>query len=93
VAIFLLFFHRYSLGLQFCQVADHSFCFVHIDVELYQPTLDSLAFFYSHMVSDGIVLSDAYGFSMCPGLKQVFNEFIADKRNLSCMCRSAKALW
>jgi O-methyltransferase len=64
---------------RFAQVADKTFCYVHIDVDLFQPTLDSLEFFYPRMVPGGIILCDDYGFLTCPGARQAFNEFMEDK--------------
>ncbi len=64
---------------RFEEVAGRSFSFVHIDVDLYQPTYDSIAFFYERLVPGGILLCDDYGSTICPGAKKAFDEFIADK--------------
>lgn len=64
---------------RFEEISDQRFCFVHIDVDLYQPTLDSLNFFYPRMVSGGILICDDYGFSTCPGAKQAFDTYMQDK--------------
>lgn len=53
------------------------FSFVHLDVDLYRGTFDSLGFFYSRMVRGGIILSHDY--STTPGVKAAFDEFFADK--------------
>jgi hypothetical protein len=55
---------------RFAVVAGRSFCFAHIDVDLYRPTLDSMAFFYPRMAPGGIILLDDYGFSTCPGVTE-----------------------
>ena len=64
---------------RFAEVADRRFCFVHIDVDLYRPTLDSIAFFYPRMSPEGVILLDDYGFSSCTGVTQAVDEFMADK--------------
>ena len=64
---------------RFAEVADRRFCFVHIDLDLYRPTLDSLAFFYPRMNPRGIILFDDYGFASCPGVTQAVDEFMTDK--------------
>jgi hypothetical protein len=64
---------------RFREVEHRRFSFVHIDVDLYRPTLDSLAFFYPRMNSGGLIICDDYGFSTCPGAKTAFDEFLADK--------------
>jgi O-methyltransferase len=44
------------------EVASKQFCFVHIDVDIYQSTLDCYRFFYDRVVPGGILLCDDYGF-------------------------------
>jgi O-methyltransferase len=55
------------------------FSFVHLDVDLYQPTMDSLEFFYGKMSPGNIILCDDYGFVTCPGAKKAMDSFFADK--------------
>jgi hypothetical protein len=47
---------------------------VHIDVDLYQPTRDSLAFFYPRLVKGGVIVMDDYGFKTCPGATRAAEE-------------------
>lgn len=64
---------------RFCDVADHRFVLVHIDVDLYQPTRDSAAFFYDRLVPGGLMICDDYGFNSCPGATAAFDEVLSDK--------------
>jgi O-methyltransferase len=64
---------------RFDEVSDRLFSFVHIDVDLYKPTLDSLKFFYPRMRQGGIILCDDYGSSDCPGATRAFDEFFRAK--------------
>lgn len=64
---------------RFNEVEDRSFSFVHMDVDLYQPTFDSIAFFYSRMNKGGIIACDDYGLTSCPGATKAIDEFLADK--------------
>ncbi len=64
---------------RFHEVSEAKFSFVHIDVDLYQPTLDSFRFFYERMNPGGIMLCDDYGFNSCPGATRAMNAFFADK--------------
>jgi hypothetical protein len=64
---------------RFVDVADRKFRFVHIDVDLYQPTRDSLEFFYPRMVPGAIILLDDHGFKSCPGAKEAADEFFQSK--------------
>jgi O-methyltransferase len=59
---------------------DETYAFVHIDVDLYRPTLDSLQFFYDKMESGGVLLCDDSGFALtCPGARKAMDEFFCDK--------------
>jgi O-methyltransferase len=64
---------------RFAEVEDKTYAFVHIDVDLYQPTLDSLKFFYPRTASGGVLLFDDYGFTTCPGAWKAIEEYMADK--------------
>jgi len=62
---------------RFPEVASESFAFVHVDVDLYQPTLDTLEFFYPRLSVGGVFLCDDYGFDTCPGARAAFDEYFA----------------
>jgi hypothetical protein len=64
----------------FREAVDRSFCFVHIDVDLYEPTLASLEFFGPRLVSGGIIVCDDYGFDTCPGARRAVDEFAAARK-------------
>jgi O-methyltransferase len=64
---------------RFAEVSDRWFSFIHVDVDLYQPTLDSLAFFYDRLSDGGIFLCDDYGFDTCPGATAAVDEFLRPK--------------
>lgn len=64
---------------RFKEIEDRKFCFVHIDVDLAQPTVDSLSFFYPRMTTGGLILFDDYGFVTCPGVTSVVDEFMKNK--------------
>lgn len=74
-----LVFHKGWIPSRFSDVGDTSFSFVHIDVDLYEPTLDSLRFFYPRLSPRGIILCDDYGFLTCPGARKAMDEFFIDK--------------
>lgn len=64
---------------RFEEISYLRFKFLHIDVDLYQPTWDSLAFFYERMVPGGIIVMDDYGYENCPGAYLAANEFMSDR--------------
>lgn len=53
------------------------FCFVHIDVDQYQSTIDSLNFFYNKIVTGGVIVFDDYGH--LAGVDKAINDFFSDK--------------
>lgn len=74
-------FVRYYAGWipeRFDEIADRQFRFVHVDVDLYQPTIDSLAFFYERLVAGGILLCDDYASTRCPGARRAFDELATE---------------
>ena len=72
-------FHRGWIPERFHEVAGSRFAFVHIDLDLYQPTRDSLEFFYPRLSPGGLLLCDDYGFDVCPGPTAAMDEFFADR--------------
>jgi hypothetical protein len=58
-------------------VQDEQFSFVHLDVDIYKSTFDSLGFFYPRIVSGGMLLS--HDNSTAQGVKKAFEDFFADK--------------
>jgi len=61
-------------------VSDRQFSFLHVDVDIYQTTLDCLMFFYERMVKGGIIIFDDYGFLECKGERKAVDEFFAEKK-------------
>jgi O-methyltransferase len=54
-----------------------TFSFVHLDVDLYESTLEGLKFFYPRMSPGAILISHDY--QSAAGVDRAFNEFFADK--------------
>jgi hypothetical protein len=61
------------------QIEGQSFRFVHIDVDLYEPTRASLEALYPRLVPGGIIVFDDHGFRNCPGARKAAEEFFQDK--------------
>jgi hypothetical protein len=64
---------------RFHEIKDKRFSFVHIDVDIYEPTRDSLEFFYPRMSPGGVILCDDYGYHTCPGAHKAFDDFMRKK--------------
>jgi len=73
-------FHKGWIPERFPEVEGECFCLVHIDVDLYDPTRESLEFFFPRLVTGGIIVLDDYGFSTCPGARQAVDEFFGSKK-------------
>lgn len=64
---------------------DKRFCFVSLDMDLYQPMLAALRFFYGRVCPGGVILLHDYFHSELPGVKQAVAEF-EKERNLK-LCK------
>jgi hypothetical protein len=56
---------------------ERQYRFVHVDVDLYQPTRDSLEYFWPRLVPGGVLVCDDYNWS---GAKRAVEEFAAESR-------------
>jgi O-methyltransferase len=72
-------FYKGWIPHRFREVESRRFAFVHVDVDLYEPTSDSLKFFYDKLNSGGIFVCDDYGFETCPGATSAIHEFLFSK--------------
>jgi len=61
-------------------LAERTFSLVHIDVDLYEPTRDSLDFFGPRMVDNGLLVIDDYGAANFPGCKAAVDEYRARRK-------------
>ena len=71
--------HKGWIPDRFGEVEQERFAFVHIDVDLHEPTLESVRFFYDRLNSGGVLLCDDYAFASCPGATRAIDEFLRDK--------------
>ena len=55
---------------------DHKYSLVHIDVDIYQTTLDCLRYFTPRLVAGGVFVIDDYFSEKCPGVRQAVAEFM-----------------
>lgn len=62
-------------------ISDKKYCFVHLDMDIYQPTLFSLDFFDDKLLPGAVIVLDDYGFTSCPGVKKAVDEFLLSHPN------------
>lgn len=84
--------YRGLIPERFPEVADRTFAFVHIDVDLYQPTRDSLEFFYPRMTPGGVILLDDHGLTTCPGATKAAEEYMAGQRESLVLLTTGQAM-
>lgn len=62
------------------------FSFIHLDMDLYEPTAYALDFFSKRLLSGGIIIVDDYGFLTCPGVKQAVDHFMKETTGYFGLC-------
>lgn len=58
------------------QLPEDRWSFVHIDVDLYEPTRACLEYFLPRLVAGGVILCDDYGSLMFPGAARAWDEML-----------------
>ncbi len=64
----------------FSDLPDTSWSFVHIDVDLYDPTLACLDYFFPRMVPGGVILNDDFSSPLFPGGGKAWAKFFEDRQ-------------
>lgn len=59
----------------FGKLKDSRYSFVHIDVDLYEPTLKSVEYFWDKIITGGIMVCDDYGSSKTIGARKAIDDF------------------
>ena len=87
---------RYFQGLipqTFEGVSDSRYCFVHVDVDLYQSVLDCCEFFYERLVPRGVMCFDDYGAERYrEAAMKAVDGFFADKPDEPMSLRTGQCL-
>ena len=58
---------------------NNKYKFVHIDVDLYQPTFDTLNYIYDKVVKGGIIITDDYRSPLFPGNQKAWEKYFNSK--------------
>ena len=67
-------------------VESKTFGMVHIDVDLYEPTLFSLNYFAESLIIGGAMIIDDFDCDTCPGTRKAFDEFVKINKNFTGLC-------
>lgn len=59
---------------------ENSYRFVHVDVDLHEPTLGAIEYFYPRLVPGGLIVCDDYGSLFWPGAQKAVDDFCERNR-------------
>lgn len=68
--------HKGEVSTSLPGLPDRSFRLVHIDTDLYQPTLECLAYFGQRLIAGGVCIIDDYASKKCPGVPKAVAEYL-----------------
>lgn len=77
---------------RFDEIADRQFALVHVDVDLFDPTLAALEFFWPRLSTGGMVICDDYGATAYPGAQAAMDKYFADKQERPVEMPSGQAI-
>jgi O-methyltransferase len=64
----------------FAGLENESFTFVHVDLDLHDPIMDTLNFIYPRLARRGVIVFDDYGFASCPGARKAVDQFFSNTK-------------
>ncbi len=73
-------YHTGWIPTRFFEVNSLRFRLVHVDVDLYEPTRESVRFFYERLVEGGVLICDDYGYHTCAGARRACDELVEEHR-------------
>jgi hypothetical protein len=68
--------HKGEISASLPHLAEQTFRLIHIDTDLYLPTLDCLNYFGPRMVAGGVIVIDDYASGKCPGVPRAVVEYL-----------------
>jgi O-methyltransferase len=69
--------HKGDVSASLPHLAGSRYRLVHIDTDLYQPTVVCLDYFGDRVCPGGVIVVDDYGAPKCPGVPQAVTEYLA----------------
>lgn len=75
----LITVHRGEFSRVAPTLPDQAYRFVHLDVDLYESTVDCLRYFAARLSPGGVIVVDDYGKPSCPGIEAAIMEFLAER--------------
>ena len=62
---------------------DNLYKYVHIDVDLYEPTISTLNYIFDKVVKGGVIITDDFDSNAFPGNRKAWQEFFIEKNILT----------
>lgn len=84
--------HKGWIPETFAAIEHERFRLAHIDVDLYEPTLESLRFLYPRLNAGGVIVLDDYGFTNCEGAYTAVQEYMSDKKEYVVNCPTGQGI-
>lgn len=73
-------FHRGWIPAVLAELPEQRWSFVHVDVDLYEPTYGTLEYFYPRLAPGGVIVCDDYGSVWFPGAARAWNRFCDEQQ-------------
>lgn len=78
-------FHKGWIPESLQGLPERSYRFVHIDVDLYEPTRGALEYFYPRLCEGGVIVCDDYAHLQWPGARRALDEY-CDPKGIPVLC-------
>ena len=72
-------FHKGWIPAPFKKLENERFCYTHVDVDLFDPTRDAIAFLWPRINPGGVMVLDDYGGMNYPGARRAIDSFFAKR--------------
>ena len=73
-------YHKGNIPDSFNGIPEMTYRFVHVDLDLAEPSRASFEYFYPRLAQGGIMVCDDYGSKMWQGTRETLDEYVKDKR-------------
>jgi O-methyltransferase len=74
-------YHKGWIPAPFKKIDNERFCYAHIDVDLAEPTRESIEFLWPRLNPGGVMVLDDYGAMGYPGAKRAIDAFFEGRRD------------
>jgi O-methyltransferase len=75
-------FHKGWIPAPVEKIENERFCYTHVDVDLAEPTRDSIEFLWPRLNPGGVMVLDDYGVMSYPGAKRAIDAFFEGRRDV-----------